>query len=172
MNMFFKGLQKRPFSILAAILLFVGFSFGQGGWNTIKRGGAEDLVTVYFISSDKGFVGGDGGYLARTNDGGRSWTRQTLSGNDDINEIYFRNDDNGYILAGRKIYLTKDGGKTWRENVVGSKSDYKNLTPDFLSVRFTDKKEAGSSARFIIGAMKWLTVSFYRRLTAAKPGIA
>ncbi|MGI9035270.1 MAG: WD40/YVTN/BNR-like repeat-containing protein [Pyrinomonadaceae bacterium] len=147
MKMNFGVWQKLFFAVLSAAF-FVAAATAQGGWNLIKRGGAGDLVSVYFTSSDKGWIGGDGGYLAMTDDGGRSWTRQNLNTSDNINEIYFRSDDNGYVLAGRQIYLTKDGGKTWRENIIVNKNDYKNLTPEFLSVRFTDKKRG-----WIVGSL-------------------
>jgi photosystem II stability/assembly factor-like uncharacterized protein len=112
----------------------------QGSWDLVSRAGTGDLVSVFFTSSEKGWVGGDGGFLAMTTDAGQSWTRQTLTTEENVNEVYFRNDDNGYVLAGRKIYLTKNGGKTWRENIVVNAKDYKTLIPEFLSVRFTDKK--------------------------------
>lgn len=147
MNIIFKGWQ-RPFYLFAIVLSVVSVSLAQSGWNIIKREGAEDLVSVYFTSSDKGWVGGDSGFLAMTTDGGKNWTKQTLNGTDNVNEIYFRNDDNGYVLAGHRIYLTKDAGKTWRENTVINKNDYRNLTPEFLSIRFSDKKRG-----WIVGSL-------------------
>ncbi|MGI8469664.1 MAG: WD40/YVTN/BNR-like repeat-containing protein [Pyrinomonadaceae bacterium] len=142
------GVGQKLFFAVFSLMFFISAATAQGGWNLIRRGGAGDLVSVYFTSSDRGFVGGDGGYLAMTSDGGRNWTRQNLNTTDTINEIYFRSDDNGYVLAGRRIYLTKDGGKTWRENVIVNKNDYKNLTPEFLSVRFSDKKRG-----WIVGSL-------------------
>jgi photosystem II stability/assembly factor-like uncharacterized protein len=120
----------------------------QVGWELVRRGGTEDLVTVHFISGDKGWVGGDGGYLAMTTDGGRSWVRQILNTTESINEIYFRNNDNGYVLAGRRIYLTKNGGKEWRENVIVTAKDFRGLIPEFLSVRFTDRRRG-----WIVGSL-------------------
>lgn len=120
--------------------LLANFASAQSGWNQVKRGGTGDLVAVFFTSSDKGWVGGDNGYLARTTDGGRTWMQQTLNSEENVNEIYFRNDKIGYLLAGRRIYITRDGGDTWRENIVVNRSDFQNGKPEFLSLRFTDKK--------------------------------
>lgn len=122
--------------------------FSQENWTEIRRGGSGDLVSVYFTSSEKGWVGGDDGYLAMTRDGGRNWNRQPLNSTENVNEIYFRNDDNGYVLAGRRIYLSKDGGETWRENILINRKDYNGLTPDFLSIRFADKKRG-----WIVGSL-------------------
>lgn len=140
-------LQKHFFALVISIFTVSAVS-AQGGWNIITRGNSGDLVSVYFTSSERGWIGGDSGYLAVTNDGGKSWERQPLNGTDNINEIYFRNDDNGYILAGKRIYLTKDGGKIWRENIIVNKNDYKNLIPEFLSIRFSDKKRG-----WIVGSL-------------------
>jgi photosystem II stability/assembly factor-like uncharacterized protein len=131
----------QKFTLLAFCLFFTAQSaYSQGIWTSLKRGGGGDLVSVFFTSSEKGWVGGDDGYLAMTTDGGQNWTQQTLTTKENVNEIYFRNEENGYVLAGRKIYLTKNGGKNWRENIVVNAKDYKGLVPEFLSIRFTDKK--------------------------------
>lgn len=131
---------KKLVSALFGIVFAAQFAAAQTGWELVRRGGSGDLVSVYFASSDKGWVGGDDGYLAMTTDGGKSWSRQILSTTESINEIYFRNNDNGYVLAGRRIFSTKNGGKNWRENALVSAKEYKGLIPEFLSVRFTNKK--------------------------------
>lgn len=112
----------------------------QGGWSRLTSPGDVDLVAVYFTSSDTGWVAGDAGFLAFTEDAGRSWRRVELSTTEDINEIYFRNDNNGYLVAGRKMFLTNDGGKTWNETRIYRPGEFRNLTPEFLSIRFADKK--------------------------------
>lgn len=112
----------------------------QVGWEIVRRGGSGDLVSVYFTSSEKGWVGGDEGYLAMTANAGKSWSRQLLDSRESVNEIYFRNDDDGYVLIGHKIFLTTNGGKNWRENVLVNVKDYNGLVPEFLSIRFADKK--------------------------------
>lgn len=112
----------------------------QTGWTRLARPGDVDLVAVYFTSSETGWVAGDGGFLAVTGDGGRSWRRVELNTTEDINEIYFRNDNNGYLVAGRKMFITNDGGKSWNETRIYRPGEFRNLTPEFLSIRFADKK--------------------------------
>jgi photosystem II stability/assembly factor-like uncharacterized protein len=112
----------------------------QVGWTVNRAKGSGDLVAVYFTSGDKGWVAGDNGYLAFTNDGGRNWTKQNIGTTENINEIYFRNDDNGYLVAGKKMFMTRDGGQTWREIFIFQPEEFKNTTPEFLSIRFADKK--------------------------------
>ncbi|MDQ3798422.1 MAG: YCF48-related protein [Acidobacteriota bacterium] len=147
---FFKGQTL----IVALFLLWLISSSqqisAQSGWNFVQNGepAAGDLVSVFFTSSNDGWVGGDNGYLARTSDGGRSWIKRSLNTTENINEIYFRNDENGYILAGRKIYITRDAGASWRETRIFQLNELKGLTPEFLSVRFVDKRRG-----YIVGSV-------------------
>lgn len=120
----------------------------QVGWKAVKSGSAVDLVAVYFTSNERGFVAGDGGFLSQTTNGGRSWTKQSIATTEDINEIYFRSENNGYVVAGRKMFATDDGGRGWREIKIYDPKDFRGGTPEFLSVRFADKKRG-----LIIGSL-------------------
>jgi photosystem II stability/assembly factor-like uncharacterized protein len=133
----------RAFAFLFAILIYSSSAlsvFPQGGWQQHKAQTRGDLISVYFTSAEKGWIAGDGGYLAWTNDGGNTWVKHSLNTTENINEIYFRNDDNGYLVAGRKMFITRDGGNTWRETGIFNQADFKGGTPEFLSIRFADKK--------------------------------
>ncbi len=112
----------------------------QTAWIQQTSGVRGDLVAVFFTSSDKGWIAGDNGYLASTTDGGQTWTKYPLNTNEDINEIYFRNDDNGYLVAGRKMFITRDAGKSWQETRIYRSGEFGSGTPEFLSIRFSDKK--------------------------------
>lgn len=118
---------------------FAGISIAQA-WKVHSTEVRGDLVAIYFTSSTKGFVAGDNGYLASTSDGGKTWRKYALNTTENINEIYFRNDDNGYLVAGRKLFITSDGGNSWRETVIFRASDFRDGIPEFLSIRFADKK--------------------------------
>lgn len=119
--------------------LVIGVS-AQSGWSKLQPTGAGDLVAVHFTSDRNGFVAGDNGYLASTTDGGRTWSKYALGATEDINEIYFRNEDDGYLVAGRKMFITRDGGRTWNETRIYRASDFRNVTPEFLSIRFADRR--------------------------------
>lgn len=131
-----------------AILFFIQITEAQTSWNINRARGTGDLVAVFFVSSDKGWIAGDNGYLGVTYDGGRNWTRQPLNLKEDINEIYFRNDENGYLVAGRKMYITRDSGRNWQETQIYNPGDFRGLTPEFLSIRFPSKKRG-----WIIGSV-------------------
>lgn len=130
-----------------ALILFVfAFGFGfvkpvsaQESWNLARTGDPDDFITVFFTDSKRGYVAGDNGRFLFTVDGGKNWQRQFVYTEDNINEIYFRNDDDGYLVAGKKLFITRDGGKSWREEIIYKPQDFPKGTPEFLSVRFADK---------------------------------
>ena len=121
-------------------LISVSSTFSQTGWIRSPSGTNGDLVAVYFTTADDGWIAGDNGYLASTADGGRTWKTYPLGTSEDINEIYFRNEKNGYLVAGRKMFVTSDAGATWRETVIFNATQVRNGTPEFLSIRFADKR--------------------------------
>lgn len=112
----------------------------QSAWRSAQVECPGDLIAVYFTSSGKGWIAGDEGYLASTTDGGRTWTQVPLETKADINEIYFRNEKNGYLVAGRKMFITADAGDTWRETEIVKPGILRRGTPEFLSIRFADRR--------------------------------
>ena len=120
--------------------MFASSAFSQTAWVKSPAGTTSDLVAVYFTTAETGWVAGDNGYLASTSDAGRTWKTYPLNTTEDINEIYFRNEKNGYLVAGRKMFITQDAGVSWRETVIYRPTDFKNGTPEFLSIRFADKR--------------------------------
>ena len=130
---------SRAFLILVLFVLAASVVSAQV-WRKFPQAAPGDLVAVYFTSNERGFVAGDDGYLASTSDGGSTWTPYPLGSTENINEIYFRNDEDGYLVAGRKMFITKDGGRSWNETRIYRQGEFKNLTPEFLSIRFADRK--------------------------------
>ncbi|MEO7672989.1 MAG: YCF48-related protein [Pyrinomonadaceae bacterium] len=142
-------LHLRPILNFCFVIIFTtGYAHAQIGWKAHSTEIKGDLVTIYFTSATKGFVAGDNGYLSSTVDGGKSWQKYPLNTTENINEIYFRNENNGYLVAGKKLFITSDGGRAWRETVIFRASEFKNGTPTFLSIRFADKKRG-----FVVGSV-------------------
>lgn len=140
--------MKVPMNIMlkkaAALLLFL-FSFSivqaQQGWVTARSSATgKDLNAVSFSDSKHGWVAGDGGFVSRTTDGGVTWTPETVATKDSINDIYFRNKDDGFLVAGSSIFQTNNGGQDWQEIRRYFASDFGGATPELYSIRFSGKK--------------------------------
>ena len=153
---FLAGAARR---VCAALLLalFVGAALDgrggaraqSGGWAGERRGQAgKDLNTVYFADSKRGWVAGDGGLVLHTADGGRTWSPQRVETRDGVNDIYFRDKEDGYLLAGDRIFTTEDGGATWRMSSRFQSATFGGADPELYSVRFTSKKRG-----WIVGSL-------------------
>lgn len=131
-----------PILIVGCLAVFAtAVSEAQTGW-TVKRvpSGGRDLNAVYFNDSKRGWIGGDKGYLARTEDGGVSWSEQRLPTQDSINDVYFVSKEKGFVLAGETIFMTSENGFTWQKAHTFSPADFGGATPELYSLRFDGKK--------------------------------
>jgi photosystem II stability/assembly factor-like uncharacterized protein len=127
---------------IVILLTAVGSAKVQEGWvaSRVSTGG-QDLNTVYFLDTKRGWVGGDGGYLGRTEDGGQSWVRQTVGTTAAINDIYFRDEAAGFLLAGNSIFVTHDSGTHWNQSRSFLPAEFDGADVELYSVRFSSKKK-------------------------------
>lgn len=125
------------------------FISAQSGWTLNQIGEAKkDFTAVFFIDSKRGCIGGEEGLFLHTDNGGATWIRKPIGTNHTINDIYFRNKENGFILAGNTILTSVDSGETWRELKAFKSADFKGATPELYSIRFGSKKRG-----WIVGSL-------------------
>jgi len=100
----------------------------------------------FFVNARRGWVCGTSGEVYSTEDGGRSWSVQTIGGeNTTFSDVFFSNQGTGWLLGytggqfGNLLYRTDDGGKTWR--LIQTNIDRAYLT----SLYFFDEKEGWAS---------------------------
>ncbi len=118
-----------------------GIAVGAGGLSYTRDGGkswiygpltyvnAAGQVTVttlndvHFITSGTAYVVGNSGMMAKTTDGGATWsfvTTPLFNNSRNINAVWFVNENTGYI-GGQwntsdsipKLYVTRNGGASW-----------------------------------------------------------
>src|SRR6185369_1055485 len=127
---------------VCAFFMFPKAVNAQTGWTPIKLNtGGNDLNTVYFLDSKRGWVGGDHGFLSRTDDGGQSWVRESVGTTAAINDIYFRDKEAGFFLAGNSIFVTRDNGTTWTQSKIFSAEEFDGADIELYSLRFSSKKK-------------------------------
>jgi photosystem II stability/assembly factor-like uncharacterized protein len=139
-----KKILWRTRLLLTGFLLIVvaAPAMSQQGWIPTRVGPAgQDLNTVYFLDSKRGWVGGDKGFLSSTEDGGHSWVQQMVETTDAINDIYFRDKEAGFLIAGNAIFTTRDNGARWTEVRRLLASEFEGADVELYSVRFTGKKK-------------------------------
>jgi len=146
---------RKPGQLLAVMLVnmlaLVMVCRAQSGWTSSQvSSGGRDLNAVSFADSKRGWVAGDSGFLAYTEDGGGSWVERPLGIDRPINDIYFPTKERGFVLVGGSIFESSDGGHTWREGHKFSLAEFDGATPELYSLRFNGKKRGwvvGSASR-------------------------
>lgn len=126
---------------LFVLALLTPAAIAQEGWVATRIAAATlDLNTVFFLDSKRGWVGGDKGFLSRTDDGGRTWIQQTVGTSDAINDIYFRDKEDGFLIAGNAIFVTHDNGTTWSEVRRFLPAEFGEAEVELYCARFSSKK--------------------------------
>lgn len=130
--------------LIVILVLLIGEAMParfQEGWLQTNVGPeGKDLNAIFFLDSKRGWVGGDNGFLSRTDDGGSSWVQQTVGTKDAINDIYFRDKEDGCLIAGHSIYITRDSGARWTEARSFLPREFDGASVELYSVRFPSKK--------------------------------
>jgi photosystem II stability/assembly factor-like uncharacterized protein len=78
-----------------------------------------DIRGVYFSDTRNGWVVGREGRIYISGDGGYTWERKIFTGYpqmDDLFEVRFVNDIDGFILGYHGVFVTEDGGVDWVNN--------------------------------------------------------
>lgn len=138
-----RGQNKKGLVIAALFLFAVAAPIkSQQGWGATKVAPPDqDLNAVYFLDNKRGWIGGDGGFLSRTEDGGHSWVKQVVQTTAAINDIYFRDKDAGFLIAGNAIFATRDNGGRWSEVRRFLPGEFGGADVELYSVRFSSKKK-------------------------------
>jgi photosystem II stability/assembly factor-like uncharacterized protein len=128
-------------AILFLIVLAAPVQSQQGWVATQVAPPNQDLNAVYFLDNQRGWIGGDNGFLSRTEDGGQSWVKQNVKTDAAINDIYFRDKDAGFLIAGNAIFATRDNGGQWNEVRRFLPAEFDGADVELYSVRFSSKKK-------------------------------
>src|SRR5437870_3856018 len=139
-------LLPSAFCLLLSAFCLVS-SASAATWSRQPSGTMAWLHAVYFIDQNRGWVAGSGGTLLSTKDGGQTWRKLHPLGNDTLRDVYFANEDVGWLLAERdplklkttdepRSYLlkTEDGGFSWRRIFLNGSS----INPKLVRAVFAD----------------------------------
>ncbi len=119
--------MKNIIAILTALLPICT----SAQWYQVSTPTTENLNHIQFVDNQVGYCGGDNGTLLKSTDGGNTWSLLNTSfSTENIQELYFKDTDNGIITTDSNIYITADAGNTFQSLAVfnqlkDSLTDYK-----------------------------------------------
>lgn len=124
-------------------------------WTRQNSTTTNDLHSVYFISEDYGFAGGEYNTLLRTVDGGVTWKEQ------DQNFSYhskfkFISPKAGFYVERKNVHMTLDSGLTWTMTHAGEGNTYLNsiyFSSDLIGYAVG---WSGTVAKTIDGGYNWI----------------
>src|SRR6266496_2036388 len=103
-----------------------------GAWERQRVGSLAWLHAVFFLDENRGWAVGSKGTLLATMDGGKSWQTKSQPTLDVLRDIYFTDDQNGWLLCEANLYelkskddprtylmQTSDGGENWKHINIG-----------------------------------------------------
>lgn len=117
--------------LLCSCLLILSTVFSaaaqSGSWVRQKAGTMAWLRSVFFHDQNRGWAAGSKGTLLHTTDGGQSWQVRANVGNDIIRDIFFLDQQTGWLVCEVNAYelktkdeprayllKTTDSGETWK----------------------------------------------------------
>lgn len=115
--------MKKLIFTLIIILIVALRSLSQPAWvwqNPLPTG--NDLNTVYFINSSTGFTCGNNGTVLRTSNGGVNWSVINPGTSDNVQSIFFTDQNTGYMGIGRfqgLMLKTTNAGLNWTTENLG-----------------------------------------------------
>lgn len=147
-----RGLLRRLPTVLCLLLTTICLlpsAHAAGAWTMQQSGTLGWLHAVFFLDELRGWAVGGTGVLLSTKDGGRVWRVGSRPTDDVIRDVYFSDEQNGWLVCERNIYdlkttdeprtfllRTRDGGATWNKiNVIGKDVDVRLVRALFANER-------------------------------------
>ena len=101
---------------------------GGAAW-TLAHEPADNVEwdSASFVDATHGWVCGDDGVILRTTDGGSTWTPQVSGTTGLLDDVFFRDSNNGWIVnedSEGEVLHTTDGGVTWTPQSSGATNLY------------------------------------------------
>lgn len=133
------------------LLILFSFNVSAATWSRQTSGTLGWLHAVFFLDRKTGWAVGSKGSLLTTVDGGMTWKIQPRPTEDSLQDVYFSNEENGWLVCEANIYElktseaprtyllhTEDGGATWEKvDINGDDKRWGNVDTRLTRVIFS-----------------------------------
>lgn len=96
---------------------FLALLIGSQTIAQLNRPLNSNLIDIFFVDADYGWVVGSNSTIIRTTNGGVNWKVIDTNDNENYYSVFFVNHELGWVttLITDKLYRTTDGGETWED---------------------------------------------------------
>jgi photosystem II stability/assembly factor-like uncharacterized protein len=108
-------MNKLTFLLFSALLL--NFNINSA-WYPQTSGTTQTLNSVYFTSSNIGYVVGNNGIILKTTDKGARWNIQVSGTTSNLYSVRFLDAQNGFAVGDNVFLKTTNGGVSWILNTT------------------------------------------------------
>jgi photosystem II stability/assembly factor-like uncharacterized protein len=122
------------------MLIFISkasYAQTESSWIQLNSGVDEQLSSLYFVDSLKGWIVGDSGVILHTSNGGLNWIQQDSRVTNSMQNVFFIDENTGWALSwklftsggnefGTVIHKTTDGGQNWIDEFYPQEDTYIN----------------------------------------------
>ncbi len=111
----------RKLFLTAFLALIIAGQSLYSGWEKLSFPNDNSLRSVLFLTSERGFTGGQYGTFYQTTDAGSNWSQIPVSGSNTINDIYFYGNTYGWAVGeSGMIMRSTDAGFNWSDQTSGT----------------------------------------------------
>jgi photosystem II stability/assembly factor-like uncharacterized protein len=116
-------IQQMTFCLTLILFFFFLISKSQAQWKTFQTNPLTHLRAVHAVDTNTCWIGGSGGTVLKTIDGGEHWQTIQILGADslDFRDFHAFSSDMALAMSAgaseqdkARIYRTEDGGKSWK----------------------------------------------------------
>ena len=121
--------KMRRIPFLSLLFFLLGF-YAQSQTLTRMQSWGLDFESVFWVNSQTAYAGGEN-LLAKTVNGGQTWTEIPFQFEGRVVDIHFSSENQGWAVGKNGLLLeTQDGGQTWKSISLG-------FSGDFFRVKFS-----------------------------------
>lgn len=106
-------MKKRILPVIAMAVFSATSGISNAQWAAAPQAFQWQTVDCMSFAGNTGYVGGENGALAKTTNGGASWTQLTAPTQSYIPVLCFLDANTGFLTGSDELYKTTNGGVSW-----------------------------------------------------------
>ncbi len=116
--------------LLLLVFLTISFHWYSQEWVALNSMSDMNIIDVFFVNDQIGFVSGESGTILKTTDAGATWTNLNTGVSNSVNlaSLYFLNENEGFAVGDASTIIhTIDGGVNWSDYNTNASANFRDI---------------------------------------------